>query len=219
MLPLDVGADPLRVVVCVCRFDPTGLSYNAAGSYSYQPWLTPASLAEFNSRLPCLERKYDALLIDGQHVEGKQSEPKQHHPHAISPDRYTAYLTPTCPHAPLCLVSTAALTENIADSIGLRLAWLAYVAWKARQPTPPLPSVDSIPLVDTADQYFFTRWAQKRCVLYSQPLLASILRDDPHAPWPARVNGPAQMFEPFADAFNCPKGHSLTITSRMSRHR
>ena len=101
------------------------------------------------------------------------------------------------------------ITENMADIIGIRVAYLAYKAWAAKQPTPFAPPTAFVPAVATADQYFMAHWAQTECTIQTPAALAQQIRTDVHAPGFARINGAARLFTPMADAFNCPVGTFL----------
>ena len=96
--------------------------------------------------------------------------------------------------------------ENMADIIGIRVAYLSYKAWAAQQPVAPLIPGDFLPKVDTLDQYFMAHWAQTECTQQTPAALRNQILNDVHAPGFARINGAAQLFKPMSEAFDCPVG-------------
>jgi len=95
--------------------------------------------------------------------------------------------------------------ENIADSGGLKIAYLALQ--KALQGK-PRPLVDGF----TPEQRFFLGFAQGwRANTRPEALKMTLIRD-PHAPNSFRVNGPIANMPEFAAAFHCPKAKEETLS-------
>ena len=101
---------------------------------------------------------------------------------------------------------TKTIGENMADIIGLRLAYLSYKQWLANQLTAPSIPSSFLPAVSTLDQCFMAHWAQTECTIQTPAALTNQILNDVHAPGFARINGAAQLFEPVAAAFDCPVG-------------
>jgi predicted metalloendopeptidase len=95
----------------------------------------------------------------------------------------------------------AALTmgENVADLGGLRLGYEAFLT-HARGP--------SFGGFDDRQQFFIAA-AQIRCTSITTEYLNKLMRTDPHAPDPARVNLIVAQMPEFAEAFACPAGAPL----------
>jgi endothelin-converting enzyme/putative endopeptidase len=88
------------------------------------------------------------------------------------------------------------LGENIADSGGVRLALMAYLAG---------PGAASPPILDgfTPEQRLFLGWAQVWCVNIRPEAERLQTTTDPHAPNRYRVNGPLSNMPEFQRAFSC----------------
>jgi predicted metalloendopeptidase len=91
--------------------------------------------------------------------------------------------------------------ENIADIGGVKLAFLAYTAWKAKQPAPP-PEVEGF----TDDQLYFLSYGQSWCSKETPEWLEARAHSDPHSPPKWRVNGVIVNQPGFAAAFRCAPG-------------
>ncbi|ESN97650.1 hypothetical protein HELRODRAFT_177705 [Helobdella robusta] len=93
------------------------------------------------------------------------------------------------------------LGENIADFVGLQIAYQTYrnSMKKGDSAKEKLPGLQF-----TSDQLFFISFAQFWCEKMSNEGFQLMKRDD-HSPNIARVTVPLQNFEKFAFVFNCPK--------------
>jgi len=91
------------------------------------------------------------------------------------------------------------LGENIADVGGVHMSYLAYRTWLATQ-----SHLDQM----ASDRLFFKSFAELWCIQESPQFLQTSLLDV-HSPFPARVNGPLQMFPQFAQAYSCPAGSAM----------
>ena len=111
---------------------------------------------------------------------------------------------------------TKTIGENMADIIGIRLAYLSYKAWLLNQHTPPSIPPSFLPAVDNTEQYFMAHWAQTECTIQTPAALTSQILHDVHAPGFARINGAAQLFSPMASAFDCPVGSYMNPTPDQS---
>lgn len=102
------------------------------------------------------------------------------------------------------------LGENIADNGGLKAAYNAYKEWERKQGTePPLPLLNM-----TADQIFFTAFAQSWCANIRKENAIVRLDDDPHSPNKFRVLGSLSNFDAFASAFKCPLSSKMNPPSK-----
>ncbi|BFZ14194.1 hypothetical protein BsWGS_17233 [Bradybaena similaris] len=111
-------------------------------------------------------------------------------------DQYNNY---TYRPAGMQVNGTLTLDSNIADAIGLKLAYHAYSKSRTvRGDTPLLPGV---PL--TYEQLFFVKSAQLRCTKENAEAAISTMSGK-QSPDEFRVNGPLRNLEEFATVFGCP---------------
>ena len=100
------------------------------------------------------------------------------------------------------------LGENIADFGGVHFAYQAFRNWLSTSH----PSWTTEQL-QASDQEFFTAYGQLWCTQSSvQSLQANLM--DVHSPYPARINGPLQMFPPFALAYRCAVGTAMNPSTQ-----
>jgi predicted metalloendopeptidase len=92
--------------------------------------------------------------------------------------------------------------ENIADIGGVKLGFLAYRAWRAKQKTPPPAVVDGY----TDEQLYFLAYAQSWCAKVTPERLENMAHTNPHSPPMWRVNGVIVDQPGFAEAFQCKAG-------------
>ena len=88
------------------------------------------------------------------------------------------------------------LGENIADSGGIRVALLAYLAGPGRESQAMLDGF-------TPAQRVFLGWAQAWCQNVRPEVERLSVTVDPHAPGRYRVNGPLSNMPDFQTAFSC----------------
>ena len=92
--------------------------------------------------------------------------------------------------------------ENIADIGGVKLAFQAYHAWRARQEAPPPARVEGL----SDDQLYFLAYGQSWCSKMTRESLETRAHSDPHSPPMWRVNGVVVNLPSFAAAFSCQAG-------------
>ena len=95
--------------------------------------------------------------------------------------------------------------ENIADNGGVKLAYLAYQAWKKAQTTPPASSVGGY----SDDQLYFIAYGQSWCERITPELLEMMAHTNPHSPPRWRINGVVVNQPDFATAFKCAAGSPM----------
>ena len=92
--------------------------------------------------------------------------------------------------------------ENIADIGGVKLAFQAYHAWRARQAAAPPAQVEGY----SDDQLYFLAYAQSWCSKDTPERLETMAHSNPHSPPRWRVNGVIADQPGFATAFACRPG-------------
>jgi len=121
-------------------------------------------------------------------------------------EQYSKFLVPYSSNEGDYVNGNLTLGENIADNGGIHLAHNAYQAYFAKKQAEPLPPTNP-PI--SGDQFFFLSFAQNWCSLIRPQTAAQLLRTDVHSPPFARVNGPLQNLQAFADAYQCPSGSPM----------
>lgn len=96
------------------------------------------------------------------------------------------------------------LPENIADLMGLQLAWRA---WQATLRDRPAPVVDG----RSGAQRFFLAYARQWAVKRRDERTLQLLGSDPHAPAPLRANFPAMQLDAFHEAFGTRAGDAMFL--------
>uniref|UniRef100_A0A1I8Q6H1 Peptidase M13 N-terminal domain-containing protein n=1 Tax=Stomoxys calcitrans TaxID=35570 RepID=A0A1I8Q6H1_STOCA len=101
--------------------------------------------------------------------------------------------------------------ENIADNVGIRIAYEAYDNWLSHHHQTPehLPNMDTI----TARQLFFISSAQMWCTDINSRWQHLVATTDVHPPEEVRVRAMLANFDVFAETFSCKLG------SQMHPHR
>ncbi|HEU4734019.1 MAG TPA: M13 family metallopeptidase [Kofleriaceae bacterium] len=123
-------------------------------------------------------------------------------------DQYAAY--EAVPRVKLDGKLTAG--ENIADNGGVKLAFQAYQAWKARQATPPPASVEGY----TDEQLYFMAYGQSWCEKATPEVLETAAHSNPHSPARWRVNGVIVNQPGFGPAFKCAAGTPMNPGKQCS---
>lgn len=96
------------------------------------------------------------------------------------------------------------LPENLADLMGLQLAWRA---WRTTSGADAAPGADG----RAADQRFFLAYARQWAVKRRDERTLQLLASDPHAPAPLRANFPAMQLDAFHDTFGTRPGDGMYL--------
>ncbi|XP_044587723.1 neprilysin-2-like [Cotesia glomerata] len=108
------------------------------------------------------------------------------------------------------LNATKHLAENIADNIGIKMAYLAYQNWVAQNGHEPnLPGLSYTP-----NQLFWISFANQWC--QSKSILSNLDDKDFHAPNDKRVIGPLSNSIEFSKDFNCPVGSNMNPLNKCA---
>ncbi|GFY51261.1 neprilysin-11 [Trichonephila inaurata madagascariensis] len=108
------------------------------------------------------------------------------------------------------------LHENIADSTGLKKAFMSYQKYvKENGKEPKLPGMEF-----TNQQLFFISFAQMKCEVRNKEGFEEYIGDSSSSllqtPFRYRVNGALANSEFFAAVFKCPSGSPMSHTKRCS---
>jgi len=96
------------------------------------------------------------------------------------------------------------LSENMADLMGLQLAWRAYQSTLDGKPAPVIDG-------RSGAQRFFLAYAQQWAVQRRDERSLQLLASDPHAPAFLRANFPAMQLDAFHDAFGTRAGDAMFV--------
>lgn len=96
------------------------------------------------------------------------------------------------------------LSENIADLMGLQLAWRAWRSTLGGQAAPVVAGL-------SGEQRFFMAYARQWAVKRRDERTRQLLATDPHAPAPLRANIPAMQLDGFHDAFSTRPGDRMFV--------
>ena len=100
------------------------------------------------------------------------------------------------------------LNENIADSAGLAIAYVAFakaLARSGKRLDDPAAGQDGY----TPAQLFFLGWSINRCSQQGPEALRSKVANDDHSPNQLRVNMPVSNLGAFREAFSCKVGQPM----------
>jgi|CXWL01.1.fsa_nt_gi endothelin-converting enzyme/putative endopeptidase len=107
------------------------------------------------------------------------------------------------------------LGENIADIGGVKQAYGAYQAYRARHPEEGADAASVVAGL-TDEQLFFVAFGQVWCGLTTPEAARVRVTVDPHSPSRFRVIGPLSDNAELAKAFNCPAGSPMNPTNRCT---
>lgn len=102
--------------------------------------------------------------------------------------------------------------ENIADYVGVRIAYAAYHSWYSQ-----LPEMESevLPrLLLSPQQLFFLSMGQLYCSDVMSAWRLKNVITDPHAPNEIRLKAIVSNFEPFSEVFDCAQDAAMNPTKR-----
>ena len=102
--------------------------------------------------------------------------------------------------------------ENIADTGGVKEAYLAYLQYvEDHGPEPLLPALGY-----SQRQLFWLSGASVWCSVSRPAALKNQVLTDPHSPAVFRVNGPFSNSPQFAEDWNCPVGSPMNPAKKCS---
>ncbi|XP_043288270.1 neprilysin-2-like [Venturia canescens] len=154
-------------------------------NHSLGLWWDPESVEKYDTKIKCYDGQYDALYYYNL-IDGED--------HGLS------------------IQASASLPENVADNVGVKAAYRAYLKWADENgPEKELPAFKYTP-----KQYFWIAMANTYCVKYRPEYLENGISRAKHAPNKYRVNGPVSNMPEFADDFGCPLGSPMNPVNKCS---
>ncbi|XP_043270684.1 neprilysin-2-like [Venturia canescens] len=110
------------------------------------------------------------------------------------------------------LDGVSTLNENIANNGGIRIAYLAYKSWIARNKAEArLPGIDRTP-----EQMFWLSAANAWCAKHTEHGLISATIGNIHGPEEFRIIGAFSNMPEFADDYQCPVGSKMNPEKKCS---
>ncbi|KAH8393939.1 hypothetical protein KR215_008613, partial [Drosophila sulfurigaster] len=101
-------------------------------------------------------------------------------------------------------------SENIADNVGIKMAYRAYQGWVEKHGEKQrLPGLDYTP-----QQMFWISVGQTWCTKDRKEDLDLLITTDEHSPSEFRVLGPLSNLKEFSKDFQCPEGSSMNPVNK-----
>ncbi|XP_054920674.2 phosphate-regulating neutral endopeptidase PHEX-like [Dermacentor andersoni] len=161
----------------------------------------------FNNRTSCFEEQYKSvnrkllLEIDESYKENARAEATNG---CGTQGLRQSFSKPKSP----CVQWKTTLSEDLADNIGLQLAFKAYdqvLQEECEGIDTRLSGLENV----TGLQLFFISTARTQCRIADNATLINEIRKAKYSAAPNRVNVAMKNFEEFARAFNCSRGSPL----------
>ena len=103
------------------------------------------------------------------------------------------------------------LGENIADNVGLSMAWKAYQASLDGKAAPVIEGL-------TGPERFFISYAQSWMGKVREENLIRLLKTDPHAPMDIRTNEAVRNLDAFHETFGTAPGDPMWLSPASRIH-
>lgn len=108
---------------------------------------------------------------------------------------------------------TKTLTEDIADNVGIKVAYEAYKKWQLNNVEEArLPGFENY----TSNQMFWLSFARTFCVKHSKEEILYRIKNLDHTINEFRVVGPLSNRPEFAEDFKCPVGSRMNPAHKCS---
>ena len=104
--------------------------------------------------------------------------------------------------------------ENIADNVGLKQSYRAYVQWERRQGPEREPRLPGLPY--SPRQMFWLSAANVWCEKIRHESLKMQIMSDNHPPSRFRINGPFGNLPDFSRDYRCAPGTKMNPPQRCS---
>ncbi|XP_043251661.1 endothelin-converting enzyme homolog [Colletes gigas] len=156
-------------------FDDDGILYDAEGYKS--EWIPQEVLDEYENRTTCYINQYDDYTLDVLDENGTYIQ----------------------------LDGNLTKTENLADSVGIQVAFAAYQILAKEKPQTKLPGLENV----TNDELFFLAFANSWCSSIRPEYETDEANIEGHSPAKYRVIGPLSNMVEFSQTFKCPENSSM----------
>ncbi|XP_031846127.2 membrane metallo-endopeptidase-like 1 isoform X1 [Nomia melanderi] len=150
-------------------FDNEGIKYDVDGYMS--SWISQDIIDEYNERASCFVDQFNNYTLD---VEDENGEPVQ----------VDGKLTED---------------ENLADAVGVQVAFAAYKKLASQKPQTKLPGLENV----TDDQLFFIEFAHAWCSSVRPLYAENVANSDEHSPPKYRIIGSLTNMAAFTETFQC----------------
>ncbi|XP_076628977.1 neprilysin isoform X2 [Colletes latitarsis] len=156
-------------------FDNDGILYDMEGYKS--EWIPQEVLDEYENRTTCYINQYNDYTLDVLDEYGKHIQ----------------------------LDGNLTKTENLADSVGVQVAFAAYQKLAKEKPQMKLPGLENV----TNDELFFLAFANSWCSSIKPEYEADVVNVEGHSPAKYRVIGSLSNMAAFSQTFKCPQNSSM----------
>jgi predicted metalloendopeptidase len=175
-------------------FDPLGLLFDAHGTFYAKGLWSKAGMTEFTKRAAAIVAEYDAQDSSCPPLAPSLAPPKG------GPETRGLHMGSRDPG-----YGDQTITEDMADSVGTRLAYEAFLA-KHRA---TLQQQGGTEAEQVEIHVFFYAYAQMWCAVYSPESECNRLQHDVHAVPRMRVDSTLRHLSPFHEAFQCQEGSPM----------
>ncbi|XP_016908813.2 membrane metallo-endopeptidase-like 1 isoform X2 [Apis cerana] len=156
-------------------FDNEGIRFDKEG-YKI-PWNSKNISEEFEEQSMCFVDQYNNYILDVTDENGE-------------PFKLNGYLTED---------------ENMADSIGIQIAYSTYKKIAKQKPQTKLPGLENI----TNDELFFLSFANSWCSSTRPEYEADMVNKDEHSPAKYRIIGSLSNMAAFSKTFKCSRNSPM----------
>ncbi|XP_032676208.1 membrane metallo-endopeptidase-like 1 isoform X2 [Odontomachus brunneus] len=188
-MPLAVNYGGIGMIVgheLAHSFDSIGMLYDEFGNKF--SWHTKETNKAYEEKVKCFVDQYDNFTFDTTNDEDEDEEPIQ----------INGLLTKN---------------ENIADNVGLEVAFAAFQKrLLTERPQPRLPGLTNI----TDEQLFFLSYANAWCTTSRESYEKNNANIDIHTPPRFRIIGSTANMASFSSAFNCAVDSPMNRESKCS---
>ncbi|XP_076238922.1 endothelin-converting enzyme homolog [Calliopsis andreniformis] len=152
-------------------FDNEGIRYDEGGVKS--DWISKEVFDGFENRTSCFVDQYDNYILDVKDENGENVQ----------------------------VDGNLTESENIADSIGLQVAFSAYKKIANQKPQSKLPGLENV----SDDHLFFLAFANSWCAATRPEYEKDVINSDEHSPPKYRIIGSLSNLPEFSQTFDCPR--------------
>ncbi|KZC09919.1 Membrane metallo-endopeptidase-like 1 [Dufourea novaeangliae] len=156
-------------------FDNEGIRFDTDGYKS--DWISSDAMQKYEERATCFVKQFGNYTLDVLDEHGKKIK----------------------------LDGKLTEDENLADSVGVQVAFSAYKKLAQQKPDTKLSGLENL----TSDQLFFLEFANSWCSSVRPEYEVDVVNSDEHSPPKYRIIGSLSNMAAFAQTFQCPRRSSM----------
>ncbi|XP_054002612.1 neprilysin-4-like isoform X1 [Hylaeus anthracinus] len=162
--------------------DNEGIQYDTDGYKT--SWISQDVLDEYEDRATCFINQYGNYTLDSMDQDGNHIQ----------------------------LDGNLTKDENLADSVGLQVAYSAYKKLTKGKPETKLPGLEDV----TNDELFFLAFANSWCSSMRPEYETEIVNNDEHSPAKYRIIGSLSNLAAFSQTYKCPRNSSMNPQNKCN---